>query len=52
MTNTGKTQFEKRIKICKTCPNYIHFTGQCKKCWCFMSIKAKLKNSKCPISKW
>lgn len=52
MTNTGKTLFEKRIKICKVCPAYIHYTGQCKKCWCFMQVKARLKSSKCPDSKW
>lgn len=49
---TGQKQYNDRIKICKTCVNYLHATGQCKKCWCFMHIKARLKNSKCPESKW
>jgi hypothetical protein len=41
-----------RLEICKTCPNLIELTMQCKKCGCFMNAKAKYEAAKCPIGKW
>ncbi len=41
-----------RLDICKACPELISLTKQCKKCGCFMSIKATFKASACPIGKW
>lgn len=49
---TDKELYKDRIDICKTCVNLFHPTSTCKKCGCFMLIKAKLKNSSCPIGKW
>lgn len=43
---------ERRLSICKACPELIQVTSQCKKCGCFMSIKTKLDAAKCPIGKW
>jgi hypothetical protein len=43
---------DKRVSICKQCPEFIKVTSQCKKCGCFMTAKAKLKNASCPLSKW
>jgi hypothetical protein len=43
---------EARLDICKSCPELIKFTMQCKKCGCFMVAKTKLEVSKCPIAKW
>ncbi len=43
---------EERYSICKTCPELIKLTTQCKKCGCFMSAKTKLLNSSCPVGKW
>ena len=42
----------KRLDICKSCPELIKITKQCKKCGCFMSAKTKLEFAKCPIGKW
>jgi len=42
----------KRLGICKACPEYVAATSQCRKCGCFMSAKTKLKVSSCPINKW
>ncbi len=42
----------KRLDICKSCPNLIQLTNQCKKCGCFMNAKAKYEAAKCPIEKW
>jgi hypothetical protein len=41
-----------RMNICKSCPELIKLTSQCKKCGCFMEIKTKLEAAKCPIGKW
>ena len=43
---------DSRLEICKSCPELIKFTTQCKKCGCFMSAKTKLESAKCPIGKW
>lgn len=43
---------EKRLAICKACPELIKLTKQCKKCGCFMAVKTKLKEATCPIGKW
>lgn len=41
-----------RFDICKGCPEFIHLTGNCKRCGCFMSQKTKLAAASCPIGKW
>jgi hypothetical protein len=43
---------EKRYSICKSCPELIKLTKQCKKCGCFMELKTKLKAATCPMGKW
>jgi len=42
----------KRYLMCKTCPELIKLTSQCKKCGCFMKAKTKLEKAVCPIGKW
>lgn len=41
-----------RYGICLKCPEFMSMTKQCKKCGCFMSLKTKLDDAKCPIGKW
>lgn len=41
-----------RFEICKTCPELIKLTSQCKKCGCFMIAKTKLEKATCPLGKW
>lgn len=41
-----------RYSICKSCPELIKLTKQCKKCGCFMEFKTKLNGAVCPIGKW
>ena len=50
--HSDKDVSEKRLEICKACPELIQLTTQCKKCGCFMSAKTKLESAKCPIGKW
>lgn len=43
---------EKRLNICKSCPELLQSINQCKKCGCLMNIKTKLPNAECPLGKW
>ena len=47
-----KNMSEKRLNICKLCPEYIKATHQCKQCGCIMNAKVKLPNASCPLKKW
>lgn len=53
--NTEKVSDEianNRLEICKSCPELIKLTIQCKKCGCFMHLKTKLEKAECPLGKW
>lgn len=41
-----------RYEICKSCPELIDLTKQCKQCGCIMIMKTKLNNASCPLEKW
>ena len=41
-----------RERLCSFCPHLFKPTFTCKKCGCFMKIKIRLANSKCPVDKW
>lgn len=41
-----------RYSVCKSCPELIKLTNQCKECGCFMSAKTKIEKATCPIGKW
>ena len=45
-------QASNRFDICKSCPELIKLTSQCKKCGCLMHLKTKLEKATCPIGKW
>lgn len=45
-------EFASRLSICDSCPEFLKYTKQCKKCGCVMPMKAKLKDAKCPIGSW
>lgn len=41
-----------RYLVCKSCPEFISMTKQCKKCGCFMPAKTKMQAASCPLNKW
>lgn len=43
---------DSRMYICKSCPELVKLTQQCKKCGCFMAAKTKLEKASCPLGKW
>ena len=48
----GQQTYEKRIAICKGCAYYFKPSGQCKRCLCFMKIKARIGSQSCPQKYW
>jgi len=42
----------RRYDICKSCPELIDLTKQCKQCGCVMPLKTKLLKATCPLEKW
>ena len=49
---TSQEVYEDRLAICRECIYYFKPTGQCKKCLCFMKIKARLAPMACPVKYW
>ncbi len=43
---------EQRLEICRSCPEFLKLTQQCKLCLCIMPAKAILAHAECPIHKW
>lgn len=41
-----------RMEVCRDCNDYFKPTGTCKRCGCFMRIKASISVMECPIGKW
>ena len=44
--------YEERLAICKECVYYFKPTGNCKRCLCFMKLKARLAPMACPQKYW
>lgn len=40
-----------RLDKCNKCPHLMK-TRQCAECYCFVDMKTKYKQEKCPIGKW
>jgi hypothetical protein len=43
---------QRRLGICKTCPEYDPTQGRCVKFGCVSKLKARIASSKCPIGLW
>ena len=44
--------YEDRMAICKSCVYYFKPTGNCRRCMCFMKIKARIAPMSCPQGYW
>ena len=44
--------YEERLAICKECIYYSSILGQCKRCLCFMKIKARIAPMEWPQGYW
>jgi len=43
---------DKKLAICKECPELRQSIMQCKICGCFIPVKAAIANQHCPLDKW
>ena len=48
----SKARYKHRITTCLDCEHYSEALNRCKKCGCFLLIKAALRDTKCPLQKW
>jgi len=48
----NKEVYKERLDICKSCIHYFGATGNCKRCGCFMRIKASIGSMSCPLNYW
>ena len=46
----NESVIQRRINVCKTCPHLDNV--RCNVCGCFVSIKAGLEATSCPLKKW
>ena len=44
--------YQDRISLCKDCVYYFKPTGTCKRCLCFMKVKARIAPMECPQGYW
>ena len=49
---TSDEVYKDRLDICRSCIYYFKPTGQCRRCFCFMKIKARLSTQNCPEKYW
>tara|TARA_R100000664_G_scaffold2984_1_gene6998 strand:+ start:6215 stop:6613 length:399 start_codon:yes stop_codon:yes gene_type:complete len=49
---TSQEVYQDRLAICRECIYYFKPTGTCKRCGCFMKIKARLAPMECPEKMW
>jgi hypothetical protein len=45
-----KTTYQARLAVCDACPQ--RDNHRCKRCGCFVSVKAKFPAEKCPLGLW
>jgi len=50
--HSSEEEADRRLSICRSCPELISLTQQCKKCGCVMPLKVKLQKAVCPVGKW
>lgn len=43
---------EERMKMCRSCPHFRRLSNQCDVCSCFLELKTKLLEARCPIDRW
>lgn len=49
---SSKDLIEHRLEICMACEFYRPNRDRCSKCGCFMNLKTRLENARCPVKKW
>ena len=47
---TSDPEYERRLSICKECDMLL--AGMCRKCGCYVEMRAALKTNECPDYNW
>lgn len=50
LANVRDEEFDRRIKICESCPLFMVAQRRCSLCGCYMDTKAQWRTGKCPDS--
>lgn len=50
--NARASSASERLKICRDCERLFKPTQTCRECGCFMVVKTRLINARCPLGKW
>lgn len=50
----SQEEYDRRLTICRSCPEYQPCGPRCRKCGCFLQVKARLESEsgQCPLKKW
>lgn len=48
----SEEKFQLRKVWCEGCSEFYTSDRQCRKCSCFVDVKARLTSEKCPLDKW
>jgi len=48
----SNAEHDRRISICRVCPEYLPQTTQCRECTCYVNLKAMLAHEQCPLRRW
>lgn len=40
------------LAVCETCPEKVPDQDRCKKCGCYLKLKAQWAGQRCPLKKW
>ena len=43
---TEESEYQRRLQLCKRCDSLVN--GMCKRCGCFVEVRAAKKNNNCP----
>lgn len=47
---TSETLYEERLKICRECDLLLQ--AMCRKCGCYVELRAAVSSNRCPVSRW
>ncbi len=50
----SQTEYDRRLTICQNCPEFLPCGPRCRKCGCFLQVKARLESEtgQCPTGQW
>lgn len=52
LPHTDEATVARRLSICQVCEYFDATRTACRKCGCYMEVKVKWAEQKCPIGKW